>query len=258
VQADDEAVTGRARRSEAEPRQHVGMGEDLGRDPPPSLDLLGRPGRQRDHRAGVREQRPQLLAVQVVVVVMRVAQVVDGHDQRHALRGQRVADRLELRRRLGIEAEVDMEDVEVRRVGGDPARVQHDRRPPAAGNLLAVRGGGVGQPHHRVAPVVHGEMPHVHVARRHRGHANGADRPVGWPRRRSRDLSTHCRALPRTQPRNATWQRRRRSEDVARSETAPSYSLWEVLTSQRCALYFRDRNVRSRQLLTFSCSARWS
>ena len=63
-----------------------GWGRTWRRHAPPSLDLLGRPARQRDHCGGMGEQRAELCPVQVVVVVMRVLQVVDGHDQRHARR----------------------------------------------------------------------------------------------------------------------------------------------------------------------------
>jgi hypothetical protein len=62
----------------------VRVGEDLRRHVPQARDLLGRPGRERDHRGGMGEQRAQLRPVQVVVVaalasIQSASNMTGGH-----------------------------------------------------------------------------------------------------------------------------------------------------------------------------------
>jgi hypothetical protein len=92
------------------------------------VDLLRGTGSQRDHRVGVWDQSVELCVVQAAIGVMGVPQVVHGVDQGPAEVAQGPHESPEVLRAPGVEAELDVEEVEV--VAAHPLRTQHHRRPP--------------------------------------------------------------------------------------------------------------------------------
>ena len=108
------------------------MRQDLGHPAPARTDRLGRPRGQRDHRRRALEEHTKLRVVQVRVWMMRIAKVVHREDQRNPGGAQGGTDGSQFARRLGVETEVHVKDVEARVVGCDPAGVEHHRRPPSA------------------------------------------------------------------------------------------------------------------------------
>ena len=105
-----------------------------------------------------------MLVVKLGVGMMRIAEVVDRHDQRDTRVVQRRRDLAQFARRLGVEAEVHVEDVELVVVLRDPVRVEHHRRPPSP---LAARLDDVRQAHDGPVVVRVAEVTHVNVAGRH-------------------------------------------------------------------------------------------
>ena len=175
MQADDIAGVRRSRPRHRVPVDDMRMRQDLGHPAPARSDRLGRPGRQRDHRRRALEEHTELRVVQVRVWMMRIAKVVHGQHQRNPGGAQSAADGAQLARRLGVEAEVHVEDVEARVVGRDPVGVEHHRRPPSA---LVTRPRDIRKADHgpvvaRVAQVTHIDMPG-----RHRRDPNGRVRTV--------------------------------------------------------------------------------
>ena len=132
VQSDDIAGVRRSRPRHRGPVDDVRMRQDLGHPAPARTDRLGRPGRQRDHRRRALEEHTKLRVVQVRVWMMRIAKVVHREHQRNPGGAQGGTDGSQLARRLGVETEVHVKDVEARVVGRDPAGVEHHRRPPSA------------------------------------------------------------------------------------------------------------------------------
>ena len=107
---------------------------------------------------------PSCASCRSALVVVRVAQVV----HRAATRGRPWRRRLdttcgEVVGRHGIEAEVDVHDVELVRVRVDPAGLEHPRRPPLRVGHVGARTR-VGQPRHRRVAVGRGEVADVDVA----------------------------------------------------------------------------------------------
>ena len=87
MQPDDEAVVRRPRlRPSSRASTTCGCGRTSAARPQRARDLPGRAGRQRHHRGGVLEQDAELRLVQRRLGMVRVAQVVDRDDQRHARR----------------------------------------------------------------------------------------------------------------------------------------------------------------------------
>ena len=149
---------------------------------PPGADLVGGALRQRDQRVGGRHQHVEVAVVRLAVEVVGVAQVVDGEDQRLAAPAERGDQLLEVRGAAGVEAEVEVEDVEV--VGLDPGGVEHHRGPPLLRGGRARRRG-VGQAH-RTRAVLGREVTDVHVVGRHRGDDEAPGPRTRHGRRRAR------------------------------------------------------------------------
>ena len=141
VDAHDELVTGVPRCREGRLVHDVRMGEDEGVTPPPILDLLGGPRGQRDEPVGGRHQDIQLLVVQRVGVVMRVPEIVHRVDERLPELGQRAGHFPELSGALPVEAEVQMDQVEVPGVTAQPPSVKGRWRPPLSGRGGRTDGG---------------------------------------------------------------------------------------------------------------------
>jgi hypothetical protein len=121
----------------------VGVRDDNGLAAPSRADLVGRAAGQRDERVGGGDQDVELPVVGAPVRVVRVAQVVHGEDEGLRPPSQRRDQLLEVGHAAGVEAEVQVEDVEL--VGLDPRRVEHHRGPPLLGRR-GPGGRGVGQP----------------------------------------------------------------------------------------------------------------
>jgi hypothetical protein len=86
--------------------------------------------RQGDQRVGGRNEDVQLGVVVPPVPMVRVAQIVNGVDQRLAGLVQGPDQVAQVRDVLGVEAELDVEDIEVTAVLPDPRRGQHGGGPP--------------------------------------------------------------------------------------------------------------------------------
>jgi hypothetical protein len=129
---------------------------------------------QRDQGVGRGDEDVELGVVGRAVDVVRVAQVVHGVDERHRASPQRGDHALEGRRVEGVEAEVQVEDVDVVGAGVDPGLVEHRRRPPLlAGGAAYAERRRVGKPH-RTASRLGREVADVDVPRGHRGDGDRA------------------------------------------------------------------------------------
>ena len=111
--------------------------------------------------------------VQGAVLVVGVAQVVHRQHERLAAPAQHLGELAQGGGVDGVEAEVEVEEVEVG--VARPLRSQHHRRPPP-GARGALRGVGVrvGQPDHPTVVLLGGEVADVDVARRHGGDDEGS------------------------------------------------------------------------------------
>ncbi len=98
---------------------------------PSAPDLAGGAGGEGDEGIRRRDEHVQLSVVLGAVLVMGVAQIVHRVDQRATRTPQGLDELPQLRRSAGIEAELDVEDVELAAVRLDPAGIEHRRRPPA-------------------------------------------------------------------------------------------------------------------------------
>ena len=116
-----------------------------------------------------------MLVVKLGVGMMRIAKVVNRHDQRDTGLAQRRRHLAQFALATGVEAEVHMEDVEVGVVFRDPVRVKHHRRPPSP---LAARLDDVRQAHDGPVVVRVAEVTHVDVAGRHRCDPDRTARPL--------------------------------------------------------------------------------
>ena len=185
VQTDDEAVVRRARAGHRRRIDDVRMRQDLGLPAPAPRDLPRRARRERHDGGGPRDEHPELGVVEPGLRMVGVAEIVDGDHERHARGVQRVCEGVQLLRRLGVEPEVDVEDVEGAVVARHPLRLEQPGRPPAARHALAAGQRDVGEAHHAVAAGRIAQVPHVDVVR---GHRRDADRrgPDGGRHRRSR------------------------------------------------------------------------
>ncbi len=134
---------------------------------PARRDLPRRARREREHGGGVLDQHPELRVVQLGRRVMRIAQVMDGDHERDARTPQRVRDGAQLLRRLGVEPEVHVEDVERGVMRRDPVRVEHGRRPPSTRHAAPVGGRDVRETDDGVHAVGVAQMPDIDVAGRH-------------------------------------------------------------------------------------------
>jgi len=139
VQADDEAVVLRSGSRDATRFDDVWVGYDDRAAVPPVADLVRRPFGQRHDDRRRADENAKLGVVHLGVGVVRIAQVVHGDDERNVRLAQGGDDVLELFGRLLVEAEVDVEDVEVSVMLADPSGVEHHRRPPATRDVAAVR-----------------------------------------------------------------------------------------------------------------------
>ncbi|CDZ87643.1 hypothetical protein RHRU231_330100 [Rhodococcus ruber] len=173
VHPDDERlVRGPVRAREPGLFDDVWVGQDGGGAAPHRLDPSGGALGEGDQFGGGGDQDVELLVVGARRGVVRVAQVVHGVDERDVVVGEFRDHVLQGLRFDRVEAEVDVEHVELGVVGGDPSRLEHQRRPPSARYLASVGGHRIGKPHHLVVPVRSGQMPDVDVRRGHRGHSD--------------------------------------------------------------------------------------
>ena len=141
---------------------------------PTSTNLLGRAAGERHEGVDARDQHIELLVVQGPVLVVRVAKVVHGVDRRNALRTDGVQHLPQRLRLPGVEAELEMEHVQV--VGLQPRGTEHHRRPPGLlGRAARGRRVGIRQPAHRAARLG-GDVPDVDVGRGNRGHGHPGHR----------------------------------------------------------------------------------
>jgi hypothetical protein len=158
--------------------------------------------REGDDGGGMLEQHRELRIVKLRVSVMRIAEVMDGDDQGDAGGTQRARHRLQLPRRLGVEAEVHVEDVERFAIRGDPFCGEHRGRPPATRNRAAVSRRDVPQPHHRIVAIRIAQVTDIDVAGRNRSDpdliadATCLCAPNGGAMHAAGDGSAHAAALP--------------------------------------------------------------
>ena len=127
---------------------HVRMRQHDGATSPSTLDLVGGAVGQGDHGVGGGNEHVQLGVMLCPVTVVRVAEVVHRVHERLALSSQLGHEFAEFSGRSRIEAELQMEDVELVGVLAHPVGVEHDRGPPPLlGRTAGVVGMGIGQPH---------------------------------------------------------------------------------------------------------------
>jgi hypothetical protein len=131
----------------------------------------GRAGREGDQSVCRPDQDVLLPAVGDWFAVVRVAQVVHCVDQGLVVPFEFVHHFAKIIRCDGIEAEMHVKHVEFVAVIGYPARLEHQRRPPPAGDLSAIGRHRVGQSADSVTTCRVGEMADVDVRRRHRSHS---------------------------------------------------------------------------------------
>ena len=125
------------------------MGKHLGFATPPLLDRMG--GTRGEGDEGMRSGRQEikLVLMDPGIGVMGVAQIMHGVDQGLAVPTQLIDELHKILGGDGVESEVDVEDVELVVVFGDPSGFEHQRRPPTAGNFPVVRRYRIGQAHNR-------------------------------------------------------------------------------------------------------------
>ncbi len=127
---DDEAVVARARARESRLLHHVGVRQDPRLAAPSTPDLSSRSLGQRDQGVGRLHQHRQLGVVQSGLEVVGVSQVVHREHQGLGLGAQRCHEVRQTLGRGGVEAEVDVHEVELARVLAHPGALEHARRPP--------------------------------------------------------------------------------------------------------------------------------
>jgi hypothetical protein len=179
MHADDELLFSGTRCRDPIPVQHMRVRQHVRAAAPTRLDGLGRAGCEGDQRARRGDEDVLLLLVGTRCVMVRVAQVVHRVHQRHVVHRELLHDIGQILRAQRVETEMDVEDVEPMVVVGDPAGLEHQRRPPATRYLAPVLGDRVvksdnvfgtfrGIARKRVGS---GQMPYVHMRRRHGGDA---------------------------------------------------------------------------------------
>ena len=94
---------------------------------------------QSDKGVGGGDQNVLLLVVGGGFTVVRVAQVVHRVDERLVVLPEFLHHFPQIVRRDGVEPEMHMKYVEAIVVVGDPARLEHHRRPPPARHLPPIR-----------------------------------------------------------------------------------------------------------------------
>ena len=172
VHTDDEVC--RSRSGAAYPGfvEHVRMGMNQGRPTPTLAYHLGSARSQGDQLVGGADQHVQLLVVWTRVGLMRIAQVVHGVNQGLAVARQLIDDSTERIGADGVEAEVEVEDVELTVVLGDPLWVQHQWWPPSARHFRTINRNGIIEPDHRIHPVGVGQMADIQMRFGNRRDAN--------------------------------------------------------------------------------------
>ena len=99
---------------------------------------------------------------------VRVVQVVDGHDQRHAVGGEHITYLRQSLRRRGVEAEMHMEHIDFVNTAGQVAGLQPPGRPPLSGHGR-IRWQGIGE---EIDVIRIRHRRHIGVGSRHRGNTN--------------------------------------------------------------------------------------
>src|SRR4051812_47699189 len=108
----------------------MGMGEYLGCSTPATIDLSGSAGSQRQDAVRCRNDDVECFVMEASILVMRVTQVMCRVDQ-WLVEAMQCMDQVEqLICRPRVETEMQMEDVELAVMSGDPLCVEGRRGPP--------------------------------------------------------------------------------------------------------------------------------
>lgn len=169
MHADDEALVV-ARSFDVVSGEYVGVRHNVGPSLPSLPNRLRRSRRQGDQRSCGGYQDILLLGVVLRLRVVWIAQVVHRVDERLVMHLQFLDH---LGQRIGgdrIESEVNVKHVEVGVVGTDPARLEHQRRPPPTGYGAAVCWYRIIQSHNAITERI-GKMADVDMGSRNRGDA---------------------------------------------------------------------------------------
>ena len=112
-----------------------------------------------------------LLVVSGALGVMRVAQIVDGVDERLVVPLELVHHFAQILRCDGIETEMHVKYLKVVAVFGHPARLEHQRWPPTTRNLPPIARHRIRQSADCVDTSRFGKVTDVDMRRRHRSHS---------------------------------------------------------------------------------------
>ncbi|MGW5309564.1 hypothetical protein ACWEQ0_06760 [Nocardia thailandica] len=176
VHAHGERPRAAARGPDEVPLDHVRMAQHPALPVPAVRDHRGGARGQGEEFVGAPDQDVQLLVVPGRVGLVGIAQVVHRVHERFAQGPQLADDVGERRGGHGVEAEMDVEHVEVAMVRADPPGVEHQRRPPAAGNGATVGRRRVGQPGDLAVAVGCRQVADVDVGSRDGGDAHRGPR----------------------------------------------------------------------------------
>src|SRR6476646_7737422 len=139
------------------------MGGDQSSTSPTVLDNFRGAGGKSDQRVGGRHEDVLLLGVRRRVGMVRVAQVVNRVHKRLVVHLECLYDVGERVGADGVEAEVDVKDVELVVMLLNPRRIQHQWRPPATGYGALVGRDRVGQTDYGVAARGMGQVTDIDV-----------------------------------------------------------------------------------------------